>query len=103
MAYRTTPGIGKESNSNINPIYRAASTVSKYASNVFKEIKQTSKVNNDLGVAKDKGRDYPPNAYAEGGKGREYYQSQATAISKKANKQKSELFGSILQARRYKD
>lgn len=48
-----------------------------------------------------KGSTYPPNDMAQGGKGREYYRSQANAARKYEDAQLGQMLGALIQGRSY--
>lgn len=101
MATRKSPGIGKGSDSNVNPVYKAAQTVSKYAHNVGKEFKQFTAASSKTEELSSKGSTYPPNDMADKGQGREYFAAQANVARKKQDAAQGQLLGAILQGRRY--
>jgi hypothetical protein len=94
MAVRTTPGIDKQAGSNVNPLYKAARTVTGYVGNVGKEFKETARAYSDTINAQMDTRSYPPERRAE-------LSNKADIASAKTDKQYGQLAGAILQGRRY--
>jgi hypothetical protein len=67
----------------------------------MKEAKDYKKARNNTSKNSYKGSTYPPNEMAEGGKGREYYRSQANTARKYEDAQLGQMLGALLQGRSY--
>ena len=77
--------------------------MASYLENLIKEAKQYANARNKTGMNSSKGSSYPPNVMADGGKGREYYRALASAARKQEDSAFGQLFGALLQGRRYDD
>ncbi len=69
----------------------------------MKEAKDFKKASNKRSESSYKGDTYPPNDMAAGGKGREYYQSQANAARQNQDAQFGQMIGALVQGRRYEN
>jgi len=74
-----------------------------YLENLMKEAKDFKKASNRRSEASYKGDTYPPNDMAAGGKGREYYQSQANTARQNQDAQFGQMIGALIQGRRYEN
>ena len=72
-----------------------------YLDNLKKELGQYNKARNASADNSYKATYYPPNARAEKGLGREYYQKFQKAETKKEKSAFGQLAGALLQGRRY--
>ena len=77
--------------------------MASYLENLIKEAKQYANARNKTGENSAKGSSYPPNVAADGGKGREYYSALANAARKQEDSAFGQMFGALLQGRRYDD
>lgn len=77
--------------------------MANYLENLMKEAKQYSKASGNALRNSSKARTYPPNEMANNGKGREYYGSMANDSAKIEKEQFGQMFGALLQGRRYDD
>lgn len=69
----------------------------------MKEAKDFKKAINKTSENSYKGSTYPPGDMAKGGKGREYYQSQASASRQNQDAQFGQMIGALIQGRRYEN
>jgi len=74
-----------------------------YLENLMKEAKQYKKARGNTSINSSKGSTYPPNEMADNGKGREYYRSMANNAKQIEDEQFGQMFGALLQGRRYDD
>ncbi len=74
-----------------------------YLDNLMKEAKDFKKASDRRSESSYKGDTYPPNDMADGGKGREYYQSQANAARQNQDAQFGQMLGALIQGRRYEN
>lgn len=77
--------------------------MASYLENLIKEAKQYVNARNKTSMNSSKGSSYPPNVAADGGMGREYYRAQANAARKQEDSAFGQMFGALLQGRRYDD
>jgi hypothetical protein len=77
--------------------------MSNYLENLMKEAKQYAKASGNTLRNSSKSRTYPPNEMANNGKGSEYYGSMANDSAKIEKEQFGQMFGALLQGRRYDD
>ena len=77
--------------------------MANYLENLMKEAKQYAKARSNTSMNSSKARTYPPNEMADNGKGREYYGSMANDSQKIEDEQFGQMFGALLQGRRYND
>ena len=67
----------------------------------MKEARDYKQARNKRSENSYKGSTYPPNEMAEGGKGREYYRSQANASRKYEDEQFGQMIGALVKGRSY--
>jgi len=72
-----------------------------YLENLMKEARDYKRARNKRTENSYKGSTYPPNDMAEGGKGREYYSSQANVARKYEDAQLGQMLGALIQGRSY--
>ncbi len=72
-----------------------------YLENLMKEAKDYKRARAKRAENSYKGSTYPPNDMAEGGKGREYYRSQANVSRKYEDAQLGQMLGALIQGRSY--
>ena len=77
--------------------------MANYLENLMKEAKEFNKARSSTSENSYKGSTYPPNDIAEGGRGREYYRAKASAARAEQDAQFGQMFGALLQGRRYDD
>jgi hypothetical protein len=72
-----------------------------YLENLMKEAKDFKKARNKTSESSYKGSTYPPNDMAEGGKGREYYRSEANSARQYEEEQFGQMIGALIRGRSY--
>jgi hypothetical protein len=72
-----------------------------YLENLMKEAKDFKKARNKTSESSYKGSTYPPNDIAKGGKGREFYQSQANSARQYEEEQFGQMIGALIRGRSY--
>jgi hypothetical protein len=72
-----------------------------YLENLMREARDYKRARNKRSENSYKGSTYPPNDMAQGGKGREYYRSQANAARKYEDAQLGQMLGALIQGRSY--
>jgi hypothetical protein len=72
-----------------------------YLDNLIKEAKDFNKARKKTSENSYKGDTYPPNDIAGGGRGREYYQSQANNARQYQDEQFGQMIGALLRGRSY--
>jgi hypothetical protein len=72
-----------------------------YLENLMKESKDYLKARSKRSENSLKGSTYPPNDMAEGGKGREYYRSQANIARNYEDDQFGQMIGALVKGRSY--
>jgi hypothetical protein len=77
--------------------------MASYLENLIKEAKEYSKASGNTLRNSSKARTYPSNEMANNGKGSQYYGSMANDSAKIEKEQFGQMFGALLQGRRYDD
>ncbi len=72
-----------------------------YLENLMREARDYKRARNKTSENSYKGSTYPPNDMAQGGKGREYYRSQANSARKYEDAQLGQMLGALIQGRSY--
>ena len=72
-----------------------------YLENLMKEARDYKQARNKRSESSYKGSTYPPNDMAQGGKGREYYRSQANAARRYEDEQFGQMIGALVRGRSY--
>lgn len=67
----------------------------------MKEARDYKQARNKRSENSYKGSTYPPNDMAQGGKGREYYRSQANAARRYEDEQFGQMIGALVRGRSY--
>jgi hypothetical protein len=75
--------------------------MASYLENLMKEAKDLKKAISKTSESSYKGSTYPPNDIAEGGKGREYYKSQANSSRQNQDEQFGQMIGALVLGRSY--
>jgi hypothetical protein len=72
-----------------------------YLENLLKEAKDYKNARAKRSENSYKGSTYPPNDMAQGGKGREYYRSQANVSRNYEDEQFGQMIGALIKGRSY--